>query len=267
MAKRLSDTDKWKKPFLRCMEAPYKLLWLYILDECDHAGIWQVDFEVAQLKIGEQLNIETALRFFDGRVKVLDDKWFIPDFIDFQYGDLNPVNRVHNSVMTILKRYNLLDENNKIKPLTSPLQGAKDKDKDMDKDKEQDKDFGKSENLLVIHEDETVKILNENAISIEVWNAFQKLLNEECPRVQKLSKPITLTDYAKYHFLYESEEGKGVLLAMQNHKKLLSNYVSANQTFLNWMEIRKNKKQDGSTSKKTTLTTTSNFLNEKNGHI
>jgi len=49
---------------------------------------------------------------------------------------LNPENRAHNSVLKILERYNLSE----IKPLTSPLQGAKDKDKDKDKDKEQDKD-------------------------------------------------------------------------------------------------------------------------------
>jgi len=50
MAKRFTDTDKWKKTFIRTMKAPYKLLWLYILDECDHAGIWQVDFDVDEIK-------------------------------------------------------------------------------------------------------------------------------------------------------------------------------------------------------------------------
>lgn len=138
MAKRFTDSDKWKRPFIRCMKAPYKLLWLYILDECDHAGIWHVDLDVAEIKIGEKINLETALSFFEGKIFVFDngEKWYIPDFIEFQYGVLNPENRAHNSVLKILERYNLT----KIKPLTSPLQGAKDKYKDKDKDKEQDKD-------------------------------------------------------------------------------------------------------------------------------
>ena len=140
MAKRLTDSEKWKKPFIRGMKAPYKLLWLYILDECDHAGIWQVDFDVAQIKIGEKLNIEQAKIFFSGKIFEFDggEKWYIPDFIEFQYGELNESNRAHSSVLRILKQYNLLD----IKPLTSPLQGAKDmdKDKEMDKDKDKDKD-------------------------------------------------------------------------------------------------------------------------------
>jgi hypothetical protein len=140
MAKRFTDTTKWNKPFIRGMKAPYKLLWIYILDECDHAGIWQVDFEVAEIKIGEKLNKETAINFFKDKIIAFDDKWFIIDFIEFQYGVLNPLNRAHNSVISILSKYNLLDESYKIKPLISPLQGAKDMDKDKDKDKDMDKD-------------------------------------------------------------------------------------------------------------------------------
>lgn len=134
MAKRFSDTDKWKKPFIRSLQAPYKLFWLYILDDCDHAGIWQVDIEIANIKLGEKLCIETALKQFGSKITVFDngEKWFIKDFIDFQYGELNPKNRVHESVLNILNKYKLLDE---IKPLTSPLQGAMDKDKDKYKDK------------------------------------------------------------------------------------------------------------------------------------
>jgi hypothetical protein len=153
MAKRFTDSTKWSNSFIRSLKAPYKLLWLYILDECDHAGIWQVDFEVAQIKIGEKINQKDALIFFASKIINLNDKWFIPNFIEFQYTELNPQNRAHNSVITILKKYNLLDEFYKIKPLTSPLQGAMvmDKDKDMvkvmvmDKEKEQNFNFPKSE--------------------------------------------------------------------------------------------------------------------------
>ena len=55
MAKRFTDTEKWKKPFIRGLQGAYKLLWLYICDDCDHAGIWQVDIEVAQIRIGEKM--------------------------------------------------------------------------------------------------------------------------------------------------------------------------------------------------------------------
>lgn len=143
MAKRFTDSTKWNNKFLRSLKAPYKILWLYILDECDHAGIWQIDMEVARLKIGEKVILSDAIKFFGNRIIVLqnEEKMFIPDFIEFQYGNLNPANKVHESIIKILSKYDLLDENNKIKAHTSPLQGAKDKDKEkeMDKDKEEGK--------------------------------------------------------------------------------------------------------------------------------
>lgn len=147
MAKRFTDTDKWKKPFIRALPAPYKLLWFYILDDCNHAGIWEVDIEVASIRIGEKITAEKALRYFGDRVqKISASKWFLADFIFFQYGDLNEKNRLHLSVIQILNKY-------QIKPLRSPLEGAKDKDKEQDKEMDKDKDsFGKSENLLIVPE-------------------------------------------------------------------------------------------------------------------
>jgi len=140
MAKRFSDSNKWSKPFLRSLKAPYKLLWLYILDECDHAGIWQVDFATAQIRIGEKLNPADAVNYFGDKIIQVDnnEKWFIVDFIEFQYGDLQDNNKVHASVIKILSRFGLWDFEKKaiIKGLTSPLQGAKDKEKDMDKEKD-----------------------------------------------------------------------------------------------------------------------------------
>jgi hypothetical protein len=132
MAKRFTDSDKWKTPFIRSMKAPYKLLWLYLLDECDHAGIWQVDFDVAELKIGEKLKVEIALEQFGENIVVFDSgqRWFIPYYVDFQYGVLNPENRAHNSVIQLIAKWELPLKN---KPLLSPLQGGKDKDKVKDK--------------------------------------------------------------------------------------------------------------------------------------
>ena len=134
MAKRFTDTNKWKKGFIRDLDSAYKLLWLYILDDCDHAGVWIVDWAVARIKIGEEVEEGKALELFGDKVRVIDggERWFIQDFIDFQYGKLNPDNRAHKSVIDTLEKY-------KIKPLISPLQGAKDKDKDKDKEKDKEK--------------------------------------------------------------------------------------------------------------------------------
>ncbi len=48
------------------MPAAYKLLWDFICHDCDHAGIWHVDFEIASLYIGSDVEIgeDEALSFF-----------------------------------------------------------------------------------------------------------------------------------------------------------------------------------------------------------
>jgi len=133
MTKRFTDTDKWRKGFIRSLDGPYKLLWLYILDECDHAGIWHVEMDVANVRIGIDVTVREAIEAFGGRVVAFDsDKWFIPDFVAFQYGELKEVNRVHQSVARQLIKYELMG-------LVSPLQGLKDKEKDKDKDKDKTK--------------------------------------------------------------------------------------------------------------------------------
>jgi hypothetical protein len=138
MAKRFTDTNKYRKPFIRGLPGPYKLFWDYLYHDCDHAGIWIVDFEIAQIYVGADMpiNQDEALTFFNnGEQRIIEfdegKKWFLKPFIEFQYGELNESNRAHNSVIQILRKNQLL------KPLTSPLQGAEDKvkDKDMVKDK------------------------------------------------------------------------------------------------------------------------------------
>lgn len=176
MAKRFTDSEKWKKPFIRSMKAPYKLLWLYILDECDHAGIWQVDFDVAEIKIGEKLKKDDAKKYLIEHIIEFEngEKWFIPDFIEFQYGQLNPENRAHNSVIHILTKYNLIKGN---KPLTSPLQGAMDMDKDMVKDKDiQVNSFkvsnGRPENLIEVSEYFKIQNIKEADFNAEKFFSF-----------------------------------------------------------------------------------------------
>jgi len=166
---------------------------LYILDDCDHAGIWHVDIEIAEIKIGEKIDKQTAINKFNGKINVIQngEKWFIKDFIEFQYGTLNPLNRVHESVIKILKKENLINENME---LISPLQGAKDKDKDKGKDKEKDK-----------NKDKGVKILFKDSEYYDI-NVLSEALSK--------SKPPYTEAHVGYY--YEAME----LWSKQGNKKL-----------------------------------------------
>ena len=38
--KRFTDAEKWKDPFFEELTNDYKLIWLYLLDYVDNAGLW-----------------------------------------------------------------------------------------------------------------------------------------------------------------------------------------------------------------------------------
>ena len=164
MAKRFTDTEKWKKPFIRSLKAPYKLLWLYICDDCDHSGIWQVDLEVAEIRIGEKLDYKKAIQYFNEKIIPLDNgsKWFIPSFIEFQYpSGLSENNKAHVGIIKNLDKYRLEIET--YKPLDSPLQG----DKDMVMDKVMDK--GKVKEMV------TLPFESENFVKYwDLWKDYKK---------------------------------------------------------------------------------------------
>jgi len=144
MAKRMTDTDKWKKRFLRELKPQHKLLWFYILDDCNHAGIWDVDIEVASIRVGEELIYDMLPQAFLDKIVIFDngDKWFIPEFIEFQYGELNPTSNVHKSVIALLDKYNLEGYMKGSQGVQSTLKD-KDKDKDIVKAKAKVKRFTK----------------------------------------------------------------------------------------------------------------------------
>ena len=144
MAKRMTDTDKWKKRFVRELSPQHKLLWFYILDDCNHAGIWEVDLEVASIRVGEELIYDMLPQAFLDKIVIFDngDKWFIPEFIDFQYGELNPNSNVHKSVIALLDKYNLEGYMKGSQGVQSTLNN-KDKDKDIVKAKAKVKRFAK----------------------------------------------------------------------------------------------------------------------------
>ena len=109
------DSTKWDKAWFWHLPMVYKLFWVYICDRCDYAGVWDVNASLAEHQLhtdAERLAYETmsydlekALEHFGDRVIPFDDgkKWFIPKFITFQYGVLDPDKPVHKNVLKKLQ--------------------------------------------------------------------------------------------------------------------------------------------------------------------
>jgi len=151
MAKRFTETGKWKKKWIRELSPEMKLFWFYLLDNCDHAGIWEVDIELAAFQIGIELDESEILNTFNRKiVPFKPGKWFVPKFIVYQYGELNESNRAHLSVIKILTKYGLYKGLNEVEQgAYKKLEGAKDKDKDKELDKVKDKESKESQLLTI----------------------------------------------------------------------------------------------------------------------
>lgn len=115
MAKRFTDTEKWEDPWYRRLSINYRMLWMYILDKCDSAGVWKADLEYAGhiiLDDWKAFNRDKVLEVLNGRVHILgegeSEKWFIANFIKFQYGHLISTSRPHLKVVGMLKEYGVL---------------------------------------------------------------------------------------------------------------------------------------------------------------
>ena len=130
MAKRFIDTKIWDKSWFRKLEPRGKLIWIYILTKCDHAGILDGDWEAASFFIGEEIKSQRDLpkTIRDKMHRIDEDQYFISSFVKYQYGLLKQNSKPHMSVIKRLKDKGL---DNYIETVPGTL-----KDKDIDKRKD-----------------------------------------------------------------------------------------------------------------------------------
>ncbi len=147
MAKRYTDSGKWDDPFFCELDMKYKMMWIYILDKCNHAGIFKWSKRLAEFNVGEPFTADEILAAFGDRlIPIRHDKWYIPKFIEFQYGELSETNRVHQSVIKILEKEGVFK--GRLRVVVDP----KDKDKDKDNINIKNKGVTKSDQLKTIQE-------------------------------------------------------------------------------------------------------------------
>jgi len=151
MAKRMTDAGKWNKRWFRTLPPHLKLMWLYICDSCDAAGIWSEDLELASFQIGIEISQDQYFEAFGNRfIRLDDDKVFVPGFIEFQYGELSEECKPHQSVLKTLARYGICPKTlTLLEGYPKGIRTLKDKDKEKDKEKEKEKGEceGKTETL------------------------------------------------------------------------------------------------------------------------
>lgn len=86
------------------------MLWIYLCDHCDNAGVWKVDFDLVSFFIGETVDVSCLDDGFASRVCPIDGgaKWWIPSFIHFQCGStLSEKSGPHRRVLSMLEDHGL----------------------------------------------------------------------------------------------------------------------------------------------------------------
>jgi len=154
MAQRFTDSNKWLDNWFSNLPNDYKIVWLYLLDTCDNAGIFQINIRLLNFNCSINITENELLETFKSRITKFDtDKCIINKFCIFQYGPdfLNSKNKAVISAIKKLIVAGLLDVDdngiytpkivfdNSIDTLSIPYQKTIDTPKEQEEDKAKDK--------------------------------------------------------------------------------------------------------------------------------
>lgn len=151
MAKRFTDTEKWRDEWWGSLSNDYRIIWLYLVDSCSIAGIWKKDFRGLNFNCNTNISEKEFMDIYGSRVIDRDNFFFIPKFVRFQC----PKGLLSNkpAVLSIVKE---LQDNNLIQTIAELfgndyliIKGTgKGKDKGKDKEKGRIKENYPSEILI-----------------------------------------------------------------------------------------------------------------------
>ena len=179
MAKRFTDKNKWEDEWYSSLDNDSKIVWEYLLDKCDHAGVGRPNLRLLNFCCNTQWDLSKLKLVFCNRVDFNETFYFIVKYLKFQYPrGLNSNKPAIISVRNILKERGLYEEvSNKYgndylmidESLLNSSATIKDKDKDKDKDKNKDTDKDK----LVFDEARKLYRGTKRGIDPE-WKNFKK---------------------------------------------------------------------------------------------
>lgn len=136
MSKRFIDSDLWTRDWFMQLAPAEKCAFMYLTTQCDAVGVWKPNRKLAEYQIGAPVDWDALLATANGNIEVLPNgKWWLVDFVHFQYGHLRDSCAPHKAYKKLLERHGLAGRER----LPSSLQ-EKEKELEKDKDKEKEKD-------------------------------------------------------------------------------------------------------------------------------
>jgi len=198
MAKRFTDTEKWEDEWFTELPNDYKVIWFYLLDTCDNAGIWKRNIKKLNYLCNTNISAEDLLEVFNKRIQIVsDEKWFIKKFCIVQYGHdfLQSNNKAVKAAVKRLQVEGVLI-GNKYSTDTLPI-GYKDipntpKEQEQVKEKEKEKD--KEKNKVIFTKPMLERIVDKfisvdsrfklNSVMVEIdedYGGFDNLIEMYLP--------------------------------------------------------------------------------------
>lgn len=120
MPKRMTVTEKWNDEWFINLSPQAKVIWQYLLDNCDLAGVCEINVELMRFRIkfspqvdvmkhlnelnemAEKIGMEPRIEWFsDNR------KCWVKNFIRIQYGILTQNSSTHRGVMKVITNHSL----------------------------------------------------------------------------------------------------------------------------------------------------------------
>lgn len=248
MPKRFTDTEIWKSQrWFRKLSPINKLIFFYIKDQCNHAGIWKIDCSDLIDDLGlESFDIENFINEMNSdfdkingkkiekeRVKILkNNNLWITGFIQFQYESKEKVVSESSCVKTallILKGLEIYEES-----LSKGYITLKKKDVTLDNGLITDKDKDTHNTLINNNKNKDENLKNSNLFrqpiiptKNQVWEYFHG---------QRATKDMAKAFYDKY-------DGTGWFL---NGSPIIKWESLANTFITNWNKIEEQRKNKNS---------------------
>ncbi len=108
--KRFTETNKWRDPWFRRLTSTAKLLWEYLTDNCDAIGLVEIDMKLLSEDLGCKVTAAHLSEFGDRLQSVTQNKFFLPKFIGFQYGELSDKCPPHKTIIRLIEIHQLRRE-------------------------------------------------------------------------------------------------------------------------------------------------------------
>lgn len=173
MAKRFTDTLIWEKEWFMKLPVKHKCLFRFLTERCDPAGVWEPNWTLATIYIGEKCDASDLMLLNDQIEKLPNGKIWLTGFINFQYGKLSEKSPAHIPVFKSIEKNNLKD-----RVYNRVSNTLMEKEKEMEEDKEEEVKGVQGENYITVDDEkifDVMPILEFNQVTLNGNQSAHKL--------------------------------------------------------------------------------------------